>query len=257
VLHTVVDEPPTGDSGAVVPVELTPIGAAMVPNAVDDIIAVDEDIVVMLPDIDVETVLCTVDDVGTGDTVKAGDGRGGTASGCGAGMVKPGRSVINDVAACADSVRNGAVALPVADAEEFGDAAVVGVAETEGIALAVPTIADMETTDTGEVPGAICAVGVEQVTTVPAVAGSEASGTGASVTSGVPGRVVAENGLGPLSGDVTIVPGVDGIPMAVVPMVETCAMHVPPPSSNPMIAERQVRIENRSCVRFEGCTPER
>jgi hypothetical protein len=53
--------------------------------------------------------------------------------------------------------------------------------------------------------------------------GSEASGTGASVVSGTAGWVVAENGLGPLSGDVTIAPGVDERPMAVVPMVETCA----------------------------------
>ena len=33
----------------------------------------------------------------------------------------------------------------------------------------------------------VCAVGVEQVTTVPGVVGSEASGTGASVVSGAPG----------------------------------------------------------------------
>jgi hypothetical protein len=77
--------------------------------------------------------------------------------------------------------------------------------------------------DTAGAPGAICPVGVEQVTTVPGVVGSDAIGTGASVVSAVPGWVVAENGLGPLSGDVTIVPGIDGIPMAVVPMVETCA----------------------------------
>jgi hypothetical protein len=81
----------------------------------------------------------------------------------------------------------------------------------------------MDVTGTAAVPGAICPVGVVQLTTVPGVVGSEASGTGASVVSGVPGWVVAENGLGPLSGDVTIVPGVDESPMAVVPMVETCA----------------------------------
>jgi hypothetical protein len=81
----------------------------------------------------------------------------------------------------------------------------------------------MEVTGTAGVPGAICPVGVEQVTTVPGVAGSEANGTGASVVTGVPDWVVAEKGLGPLSGDATIVPGVDGRPMAVLPMVETCA----------------------------------
>jgi hypothetical protein len=85
--------------------------------------------------------------------------------------------------------------------------------------------------DTAGVPGVICAVGVEQVTTVPGVVGSEANGNGASVVSGVPGWVAAENGLGPLSGDVTIVPGVDGRPMAVVPMVETCARLVLQPNS--------------------------
>jgi hypothetical protein len=62
---------------------------------------------------------------------------------------------------------------------------------------------------TAGVPGVICPVGVEQVTTVPGVVGSDASGTGASVVSGAPGWVVAENGLGPLSGEVTIVAGVD------------------------------------------------
>ena len=76
---------------------------------------------------------------------------------------------------------------------------------------------------TAGVPGVICAIGVAQITTVPGVVGSDASGTGASVVSGAPGSVVAENGLGPLSADVTIVTGVEGRPMAVVPMVETCA----------------------------------
>ena len=76
---------------------------------------------------------------------------------------------------------------------------------------------------TAGIPGVICGKGVAQVTTVPGVVGSDANGTGASVVSGAPGWVVAENGLGPLSGDVTIVPGVEGRPMAVVPIVETCA----------------------------------
>jgi hypothetical protein len=66
-------------------------------------------------------------------------------------------------------------------------------------------------------------VGAEQVTTVPDSVGSEASGTGASVVSGAYGRVVAEKGPGPLSGEVTIVPGVEESPIAVVPMVEICA----------------------------------
>lgn len=85
--------------------------------------------------------------------------------------------------------------------------------------------------DTVGVAGAICPVGVAQVTAVPGVVGSEANGTGASVVSGVPGRVAAENGLGPLSGDVKIAPGVVGSPKAVVPMVETCPRLVLQPNS--------------------------
>jgi hypothetical protein len=87
-------------------------------------------------------------------------------------------------------------------------------------------------TGTAGVPGVICPVGVEQVTTVPGVVGSDASGTGASVVSGAPGWVVAENGPGPLSGEVTIVAGIEGRPMAVVPMVETCARQPSAPRSS-------------------------
>jgi len=100
----------------------------------------------------------------------------------------------------------------------------------------------MDVTGTAGVPGAICPVGVAQVTTVPGVVGSEASGTGASVVSGVPGWVVVENGLGPLSGDVTIVPGVDARPMAVVPMVETCARQAPQPNSRMAVVNSKRRI---------------
>jgi hypothetical protein len=81
-------------------------------------------------------------------------------------------------------------------------------------AAMVPSAAEADKVD---------AVGGRQVTTVPGVVGLEASGNGASVVSGAPGWVAAENGLAPLSGDETIAPGIDGIPMAVVPIVETCA----------------------------------
>jgi hypothetical protein len=70
------------------------------------------------------------------------------------------------------------------DAEEAG---IIGAAGTVGIGSAPPPIADTDVTATAGIPGAICPVGVEQVTTVPDVAGSEANGTGASVVSGVPG----------------------------------------------------------------------
>ena len=99
--------------------------------------------------------------------------------------------------------------------EEVAGATDVGAADIDGI---VPIAVDgKEVTGTAGVPGVTCPIGVEQVTTVPGVVGSEANGSGASVVSGAPGWIVAENGLGPLSGDVTIAPGVDERPMAVVP----------------------------------------
>ena len=103
----------------------------------------------------------------------------------------------------------------------------------------MPAIADIDVTGTAAVPGAIWPIGVEQVTTVPGVVGSDANGTGASVVPGVPGWVIAENGLGPLSGEVTIVPGVVGRPMAVVPMVETCAKLALQPNSRIRDCEQQ------------------
>jgi hypothetical protein len=133
--------------------------------------------------------------------------------------------------------------LLVVDVEEVaGTADIVDDTETDGIAPVVPPIVDMEVTGTAGVPGAICPVGVEQVTTVPGVVGSEASGTGANVVSVVPGWVVAENGLGPLSGDVTIVPGVDARPMAVLPMVETCARQALQPASSMAVVNSKRRI---------------
>jgi hypothetical protein len=105
--------------------------------------------------------------------------------------------------------------------EEIAGTTDGGAVDIDGI---VPAAVDgREVTGTAGVPGVICPIGVKQLTTVPGVVGSEASGTGASVVSGDPGCVVAENGLGPLSGEVTIAAGVDESPMAVVPMVETCA----------------------------------
>lgn len=79
----------------------------------------------------------------------------------------------------------------------------------------------------------------EQVTTVPGVVGSSARGTGASVVSGTPGWVSAENGPGPVSGDDTMVPGVVDSPIAVVPMVDTCATQGPPNSSSATVRARE------------------
>jgi len=63
--------------------------------------------------------------------------------------------------------------------------------------------------------------GGAQTTTVPGVVGSDASGTGANVVSGAPGTVVAENGPGLLSGEITIAPGTVGRSIAVLPVVAT------------------------------------
>jgi len=245
-LHIVVEELPIGVIGAMFPVVVMTIGVGIVPNGEADVIAVagvivDDVVIVVVPGIDVE--IGTADDVGTSPAVKEGDGKGGTAGGCGAGTVEPGKSVMNDVAGCAESVRNGAVALPVVDVAKLGDTAVVvGVAAAGSIVPLVPTIADKVATGTGGVPGAICPVGVEQVTTVPGVVGSEASGTGDNVVSGAPGSVAAENGLGLLSGEVTIAPGVDESPIAVVPMVETCARLASQPASRATATNIRRRI---------------
>jgi hypothetical protein len=219
-----------------VPVVLPMIDVGMVPNAVPGIIAVDDTVVLdgitvaVLPD--VEAVVGTVVD-GTGVVPMEGGGEAAAPSteDC-TGTVEPGKSDMNDEAGCADNGSGDAMELPVVGAEET----VVGAAETGGM---VPV--DIGVTVTVGVPGAICPVGVEQVTTVPGVVGSEASGTGASVVPGVPGWVIAENGLGPLSGEVTIAPGVDGRPMAVVPMVETCAMQALQPASKMAVVVTSIR----------------
>jgi len=191
VLHTVVEGLPTEDTGDMVPVVLPTNGVRIVPNAIPGII------VAVLPVMDVEAVVGTIDGVGTvGAAVTAGAAAAVVRDDA-TGIVVPKKSVANDVAGVADS-DSGAVELAVA-AER--DAAVSGgvVAATgvEGVVPIAPPVADMEITGTGGVPGAICPVGAAQVTTVPGVVGSEASGTGASVVTGEFGWVVAENGLGP------------------------------------------------------------
>jgi hypothetical protein len=198
---------------------------------------------------DVEGGLGTVDGDGTCMAVMEGDGSAGMAGGCGAGMLVPGKSVMNDVAGCADSVSIGVAVLPVIGAKEVaGTADVVGATDIDDVVPVVPAVDGTEATGTAGVPGAICPVGVEQVTTVPGIVGSEASGTGASVVSGAPSWVAAENGLGPLSGDVTIVAGVDESPMAVVPIVDTCARLAVQPNSRAAVANSRRRIAISSFV---------
>jgi hypothetical protein len=195
----------------------------MVPNAVPGIIVVNGIVVVggitVAVPADVEAVVGNMVD-GTGVVLMEGGGEAvaPSAEDC-TGTVDPGKSDMNDEAGCADNGSGDAMELPVEET-------VVGAAETGGM---VP--GDIGVTVTVGVPGAICPVGVEQITTVPGVVGLDASGTGASVVSGEFGWVSAENGLGPLSGDVTIAPGVVGIPIAVLPMVETCARQALQPVS--------------------------
>jgi hypothetical protein len=121
----------------------------------------------------------------------------------------------------------------------------VGIA---GIVPIVGGIDDVDVTGTAGVPGAICPVGTEQFSTVPGVVGLEASGTGASVVSGVSGCVVAENGPGPLSGDVTIVPGVVERPMAVLPIVDTCARQASELASMITIMSSTFRIASSALI---------
>jgi hypothetical protein len=154
------------------------------------------------------------------------------------------------------------VALPLLDVEVVTDGAigkgaiaavlaagapiVPNTVEVDRVVAVVPPVMDIVLAITG-FDVMVCDGDREQLTLVPAMVGSSASGTGARVVSGAPGCVAAEKGPGPVRGDDTIAPGVDGIPMAVVPMVETCATQVLPPSSNAVIAYRKVRIAAGSC----------
>lgn len=202
VLHTVVDGLPTEDTGDMVPVVLPTNGVRIVPNAipgiivVEDIIPVDGINAAVLPAMGVEAVVGTIDGVGAvgaAVTAAAAAAVGDDAT----GIVVPKKSVANDVAGVADS-GSGAVELAVVAARDAAvSVGVVAAAGVEGVVPNAPPVADMAITGTGGVPGAICPVGVAQVTTVPGVVGSEASGTGASVVPGEFGWVVAENGLGP------------------------------------------------------------
>jgi hypothetical protein len=89
----------------------------------------------------------------------------------------------------------------------------------EGVVVAVTLIAEGERAT---------AVG-EQLKLVPGMVGSEASGGEASVVAGAPGTVDGENrltkGPGPPIGDETMAPGVVGIAICVVPMVDIWARH--------------------------------
>ena len=239
-LHTVADELPSGDIGDTVPVVLPTNGVGMVPNAIPSIVVVDGIIVAVLGTMDVEAVVGTIDGVGVDVAVAAGSAAAAVTDDA-TGIVVPKKSVANDVAGVADS-NSGAVELAVVAARDAAVRGVVAAAGVEDVVPNAPPVADIAITGTGGVPGAICPVGAAQVTTVPGVVGSEASGTGASVVPGEFGWVVAENGLGPLSADVTIAPGIDGSPIAVLPMVDICARQVLQPNSRAVAANIKRRM---------------
>jgi hypothetical protein len=94
--------------------------------------------------------------------------------------------------------------------------------------------------------GEIVNVGAEQFTLVPGMVGFSASGGAAKVVTGAPATVAGENrlvnGPGPPRGDDTIAPGVVGIPIWVVPRVETCARELPPPRESIVITQKKIRM---------------
>jgi hypothetical protein len=94
-----------------------------------------------------------------------------------------------------------------------------GLIDAEGTVVAVTLITEGERAT---------AVG-EQLKLVPGMVGSVASGGDASVVAGAPATVDGENkltnGPGPPSGDETMAPGVVGIAICVVPMVDIWARH--------------------------------
>ena len=238
-LQTTVEALPSGDTDEMVPVVLATTGVGMVPSGVPDIIAVDDGVIVAVPPtIGVATVPGTVTGAAAGAATTGAD-NADVAAIEDTGMVEPGMVDRNEVAGCAD---NGNGALVPAAANTGAADGTAGAAETGGNVAVAPAMTDIEATGTVGVGGPICPVGVAQVTTVPGVDGSDASGTGANVVSGVPGWVIAENGLGPLSGEDNIVPGVDDRPMAVVPMVETCARLALQPQSRAAAVNNRCRM---------------
>ncbi|RQH14688.1 hypothetical protein EHH60_05700 [Bradyrhizobium sp. RP6] len=121
--------------------------------------------------------------------------------------------------------------------------------------LDVVGIVGIDVADIGDVDGGA------QTTTVPGVVGSEASGTGASVVSGAPCTVVAENGPGLLSGEVTIAPGTVGRLIAVLPVVAIWALPAEQPSTTAANAAQRMRIMSappgspHPCEWRRGCPP--
>src|SRR5258705_7183171 len=127
VLHTVVDGLPSGDTGDMVPVVLPTNGVGIVPNTIPGII------VAVLPAMDVEAVVGTIDGVGAvGAAVTAGAAAAAVRDDA-TGIVVPKKSVANDVAGVADS-NSGAVELAVVAARDaVVSGGVVAAAGVEGV----------------------------------------------------------------------------------------------------------------------------
>jgi hypothetical protein len=143
-LHTVVEGLPSGVVGAAFPVVVTTIGAGMVPNGAAGIV------------IAVEAGIGAVNAVGTGIAATEGDGGGCLMSSGGGGTPT------------SETIGTAMTVLPFAELEELaGIADVVGAMDIDCVIPPVPAIDDREVTGTAGVPGVICPVGVEQVTTVP------------------------------------------------------------------------------------------
>jgi hypothetical protein len=202
-------EPPSGVIGAMVPVALPLMGMGVVADGASGIGVV----AIVLATAGAVIAPATADV--EGPVTGGGTGIGGAVTTPRAAVVVVGW-IVTAAAAGSGAIAPGAVIVPRATAEVNAVVAVTGT----GLGVIV----------------VVCANDGEQLMLVPAMVGSSASGTGARVVTGAPGIVAAEKGLGPVRGDDTIAPGVDGIPMAVVPMVDTCAAQGLPPSSNAVIA---------------------
>jgi hypothetical protein len=129
-----------------------------------------------------------------------------------------------------------AVLEPMDRVGEPGIAAPAGLVDVVGLGV-MPVVADVTLMTEGE----SSATNGEQFTVVPGIVGSCANGGAAKVVAGAPGTVAAEkrlvNGLGPVSGDETIAPGVVGRPIEVVPTVDICARQLPQLSRSIVVAQ--------------------
>lgn len=166
----------------------------------------------------------------------------------GAGVPSGGAGVIVPVPLLAAELTT-ATGMAVGNVAKMLVLVVVGVVVTP-VAL-VPAIGGVGTTTVFALvalitEGDCSTVAGEQLMFVPGNVGSCANGVGARVVAGAPGTVAdentLENGLGPVSGDDTIAPGVVGIPSEVVPMVDTCAHALLACSSMAAVTQTIVRM---------------